>query len=233
MFTIEIRREGEEVFDDCLEEVSSVMTEYVLPGDVQQCTPHISLNSLSGIPIHNTMRVKGHVLKQLLHILKDSGSTHNFLDLYKAKKMGCHIRKTCPLSVSVAGGNKLISTIQWNFKELRMKFMFQGKKVVFRGTNQFELTWMSGKSFSKQLSQQDAYLTSICCMVPSATLHLMQSSVDSGIWWNMNRIALLEEYVDVFEEPKTLPPHRSFGHQIPLKDGDVNVNIRPYRYPPA
>ncbi|GKD51100.1 hypothetical protein Tco_1280076, partial [Tanacetum coccineum] len=45
--------------------------------------------------------------------------------------------------------------------------------------------------------------------------------------------ALLEEYVDVFEEPKTLPPHRSFGHQIPLKDGDVNVNIRPYRYPPA
>ncbi|GKA01485.1 gypsy/ty3 retroelement polyprotein [Tanacetum coccineum] len=44
---------------------------------------------------------------------------------------------------------------------------------------------------------------------------------------------LLEEYVDVFEEPKTLPPYRSFGHQIPLKDGDVNVNIRPYRYPPA
>ncbi|GKB80299.1 ty3-gypsy retrotransposon protein, partial [Tanacetum coccineum] len=270
MFTIEIREEEEEVFDDCLEEVSSVMTGYVLPEEVQQCTPHISLNSLAGIPIHNTMRVKGHVLKQLLHILIDSGSTHNFLDLYKAKKMGCHIRKTCPLSVSVAGGNKLISqymvkdfqwkiqgvlfttdvmmlplggcelvlgvqwlstlgTIQWNFKELRMEFMFQGKKIVLRGTNQSELTWMSGKSFSKKFNQQDAYVASICCMVPSATLHLMQSSVESGIGGNMEMQALLEEYADVFEEPKTLPPHRSFDHQIPLKYRDVNVNVRPYR----
>ncbi|GJY46869.1 reverse transcriptase [Tanacetum coccineum] len=243
MFTIEIRGEEEEVFEDCLEEESSAMTEYVLPEEVQQCTPHISLNSLSGIPTHNTMRVKGHVLKQLLHILMDSGSTHNFLDLYKAKKMGCHIRKTCPLSVSVAGGNKLISQymvkdFQWKIQGVLfttdvMLLPLGGKKIVLRGTNQSELTWMSGKSFSKKFNQQDAYVASICCMVPSATLHLMQSSVDSGIGGNMESQALLEEYADVFEEPKTLPPHRSFDHQIPLKDRDVNVNVRPYRYLPS
>ncbi|GJR79840.1 hypothetical protein Tco_0150625 [Tanacetum coccineum] len=131
MFTIEIRGEEEEVFEDCLEEESSAMTKYVLAEEVQQCTPHISLNSLSGIPTHNAMRVKWHVLKKLLHILMDL------------------------------------------------------------------------------------------------------SSVDSGIGGNMELQALLEEYADVFEEPKTLPPHRSFDHQIPLKDGDVNVNVRPYRYPPS
>ncbi|GKF53365.1 hypothetical protein Tco_0160275, partial [Tanacetum coccineum] len=157
MFTIEIRGEEEEIFKDCLEEESNALTEYVLPKEVSQYTSHISLNSLSGIPTHNTIRVKGHVLKQLLHILMDSGSTHNFLDLHKVKKMGCHIRKTCPLSISVAGGSKLIKcelvlgikwlstlgTIQWNFQELRIEFIFQGKKVVLRGTNQSELTWMS------------------------------------------------------------------------------------------
>lgn len=39
----------------------------------------------------------------------DSGSTHNFLDLQTAKKLGCRIRKTCPLQVSVVGGSKLVS----------------------------------------------------------------------------------------------------------------------------
>ncbi|GKE43742.1 reverse transcriptase, partial [Tanacetum coccineum] len=118
----------------------------------------------------------------------------------------------------------------WNFQELRMEFMFQGQKVKLRGTNQSELTWMSGKSLSKQVSQKDAYLTSMCCMVPSVSLNLMQCGVDTQ---SIELQTLLEEYAYVFKEPKTLPPHRSFDHQIPLKEGEVNVNIRPYRYPPA
>ncbi|GJZ62089.1 putative mitochondrial protein [Tanacetum coccineum] len=84
------------------------------------------------------------------------------------------------------------------------------QESVLRGTNQSELTWMSGKLLSKKFNQQDAYVASICCMVPYATLHLMQSSADSGMGENMELQALLEEYADVFEEPKTLPPHRSF-----------------------
>lgn len=44
---------------------------------------------------------------------------------------------------------------------------------------------------------------------------------------------MIAEYVDVFEMPTTLPPHRSFDHKIPLKEGEANVNIRPHRYPPA
>ena len=59
------------------------MNEYVFPEEV----PQISLNALSGIPTHNTMRVKGHVLRQLLHILMDSGSTHNFLNIHTAIKI--------------------------------------------------------------------------------------------------------------------------------------------------
>ncbi|GJR21633.1 hypothetical protein Tco_0970160 [Tanacetum coccineum] len=93
MFTIEIRGEEEEIFKDCLEEENNAMTEYVLPEEVPQYTSHVSLNSLSIIPTYNTMRVKGNVLNQLLHILMDSGSTHNILDVHKAKQLGSKLRK--------------------------------------------------------------------------------------------------------------------------------------------
>ncbi|GKC06067.1 gypsy/ty3 retroelement polyprotein [Tanacetum coccineum] len=62
------------------------------------------------VPGHNsfqTLRVVGLVANQhKLHILVDSGSTHNFLDIHVAKKLGCNIRSTYPLSVSVAGDRK-------------------------------------------------------------------------------------------------------------------------------
>jgi hypothetical protein len=43
---------------------------------------------------------------------------------------------------------------------------------------------------------------------------------------------LLEEYKDVFEDPKTLPPPRHQDHHIPLLPNSAHVNSRPYRYSP-
>ena len=42
---------------------------------------------------------------------------------------------------------------------------------------------------------------------------------------------LLNELADVFEEPKSLSPHRELDHKILLKPGSAPVNVRPYRYP--
>jgi len=42
-----------------------------------------------------------------LDILTDSGSTHNFLDLELAKKLGCKMEPINPMSVIVANGTKL------------------------------------------------------------------------------------------------------------------------------
>ncbi|GAB2288855.1 hypothetical protein Dimus_038028 [Dionaea muscipula] len=41
--------------------------------------------------------------------------------------------------------------------------------------------------------------------------------------------ALLDEFKDVFAEPKTLPPPREHDHSIPLVNGATLVNLRPYR----
>jgi hypothetical protein len=43
---------------------------------------------------------------------------------------------------------------------------------------------------------------------------------------------LLDQFQDVFQEPKTLPPPRFYDHQIPLLTNSSPVNSKPYRYSP-
>ncbi|GJV53710.1 Fe(3+) dicitrate transport system permease [Tanacetum coccineum] len=92
---------GEECLEECLVEEFSPVP--------QEQNPQISLNALSGITNFQTMRVKGQANRQPVHILVDCGSTHNFLDLHKAKQLGCDLKATCPLQISVAGGSQLVS----------------------------------------------------------------------------------------------------------------------------
>jgi len=57
------------------------------------------------------MRITGRVGSHILHILVDSGSTHNFLDTTTAKKLRCELQKIPPLMVAVADGAQL--QCQW------------------------------------------------------------------------------------------------------------------------
>ncbi|XP_073355673.1 uncharacterized protein [Aegilops tauschii subsp. strangulata] len=45
-------------------------------------------------------------------------------------------------------------------------------------------------------------------------------------------LRLLEQFTDVFEDPRSLPPRRECDHRIPLMAGAQPVNLRPYRYKP-
>ncbi|KAJ1384005.1 Ribonuclease H-like superfamily [Sesbania bispinosa] len=76
----------------------------------------ISVHALSGVANFKTMRVTGHYQKNLVHILIDSGSTHNFLDIGFNKRYGCRIEDLDPINATVADGYKLpISSIVRNF----------------------------------------------------------------------------------------------------------------------
>lgn len=78
--------------------------------DEEEEDPQISIHALTGIPSYSTMRVLGSVGNWQLHILVDSGSTHNFLKIKVAKKLQCDIQPITPLNVGVADGKRLTST---------------------------------------------------------------------------------------------------------------------------
>ncbi|KAF7126621.1 hypothetical protein RHSIM_Rhsim11G0093400 [Rhododendron simsii] len=92
--------EEDEIFEDTQQEL--------LQGDNQE-EFQISLHALSGIQSYRTMRIIGQLKKKMLHILIDSGSTHNFLDPKIAKTTGVESQPTNPLTVVVADGTKIFS----------------------------------------------------------------------------------------------------------------------------
>ena len=78
-----------------------------LPESPQGTEPCISVHALLGNQSYNTMRLTGVQEGRTLHILVDSGSTHNFLDLSTAKKLGCKLEFIPSQAVTVADGNNL------------------------------------------------------------------------------------------------------------------------------
>ena len=53
------------------------------------------------------MRITGKIGKKDVHILIDSVSTHNFLDIHLAKRLGLSLTQVKPVMVDVADGNRL------------------------------------------------------------------------------------------------------------------------------
>lgn len=98
------------VDDDCYMEDNGEQGEVAQGYSMtKEIPPLISLNAINGNTTYQTMRVTGKVRGNALHILIDSGSTHNFLDVNIAKKFGCRVKNTCPLVVSVANGETILS----------------------------------------------------------------------------------------------------------------------------
>jgi len=102
VYRLEITKDGE------WEKGQEEMREESVPPSLQdEKQPLISLQALQGVNAFQTMRVTGRVGSQLIHILVDSGSTHNFLDATTAKRLRCELLKIPPLVVAVADGTQL------------------------------------------------------------------------------------------------------------------------------
>ena len=97
--------------------------------DVKDETPHLSVHALLGKMSNQdnqTMRLQGWYKKRMIHILVDSGSTHNFLDVSLAKTVGCTTKKIDPLPVKVANGAKLkcaskCDTFRWSMQGIQFE----------------------------------------------------------------------------------------------------------------
>ncbi|GJT37834.1 reverse transcriptase [Tanacetum coccineum] len=184
--------------------------------------PQISLHALSGVSKFQTMRVGGYVAKRLPCQL--SATTPLSVDVANGSKMvsssecktfkwtlqGNEYEAHCMLLP--LGGYDMVLGIQWlstlgdincNFKNLTMKFNYQGKKIVEKQLMQIQ--GETAESFDDNLPSFDD---------------------------NLPLKQLLSNYEDVFAMPTELPPPRAHDHTITLFPNTPPVTVRPYRLPP-
>ncbi|GKA80211.1 retrotransposable element Tf2 [Tanacetum coccineum] len=171
----------------------------------ENSVPHISLNAFTGRNTFQTMR--GEEFMAYMMIL--------------------------PL-----GGCEMVLGIQWlstlgniicNFRDLRMSFQYNRRMINLRGSKKGVVQWLQGKQLAKNMGVQAQLSSMILCVYLESMLNMVSAKtttneVPKGLQ------TLLEDYDDVFAIPKELPPVRSHDHRIPLKEGSLTVNIRPYRH---
>ncbi|GKB76933.1 reverse transcriptase, partial [Tanacetum coccineum] len=194
-------------------------------------TPQISLHALSGAPHFQTMRVCGHVGKYKIHILIDSGSTHNFVDTTTTKRMGCKISAIVPLQVDVADGNKTLSTLvckQFTWQLQSETFVSDVISVPLGGCEMvLGVQWLAtlGRKIAPPVAELSSMMLCVYPLPVLSMLHAQESAQVPAI------TGLIEEYDDVFAVPTSLPPERCYDHKILLREGALPVHIRPYRHP--
>nr|GEU95515.1 hypothetical protein [Tanacetum cinerariifolium] len=124
-----------------------------------------------GVSTFQTMRVNGQINNKPVNILIDCGSTHNFLDLSTAKKMGCSVKESYPLHVAVPGGNFLISKHEILFVIFCKS---RWNKMALRRVPQPALQWMQSKQLGAKL------FSMAVCVYPNSGLQaelMMPSSL--------------------------------------------------------
>lgn len=118
------------------------------------------------------------------------------------------------------------TTIDWIDKTVSFNYM--GKDITLQGiraTPTTELSELSVEQLQKWIQGNEVWALAVIDSVPDVPQ-------DATAQLAPDLQALLDEYTDVFSDPKTLPPQRTLDHAISLEESAAPVNSRPYRYSP-
>ncbi|GJX76210.1 reverse transcriptase [Tanacetum coccineum] len=132
-----------------------------------------------------------------------------------------------PLNFDAGVGSAVVVCFGRHQVELQrfgMDFVYNGRRMVLRGTQKAALQWMNGKRQSKATSNGQVF-----CVYPNTLFSMTQTTTSPPC----SQITdLLDSYQDVFVTPTSLPPKRKQDHRIPLVPNTPPINIRPYKHPP-
>jgi hypothetical protein len=122
------------------------------------------------------------------------------------------------------------SPMQFDWRKKTIQFSVDGKQVKLQGLppQPLEATPISANKLYNSMKGNDtwAYVILSTEPTPQPTLQPEPHATPPHIK------QLLATYQDVFQDPHTLPPPRSYDHAIPLIPGATLVNSRPYHYSP-
>ena len=106
LYKCEVEKKSESSIRDSDDEASK---EENLDVNVEskEIMPKISLAAITGITQSQTLKLRGHVKKENVTVLIDTGSTHNFIDVNVAKRLNLFIYPAIDIRVMVADVKKI------------------------------------------------------------------------------------------------------------------------------
>ncbi|GKC27067.1 reverse transcriptase [Tanacetum coccineum] len=177
-------------------------------------------NVAEGVNDFKTMRIKGYMGRQLVHILMDIGSTHNVLAMAAARRMGCQLRRTVPLEVSVANGNQMVSEymckgFEWTIQGITYK---TGVMIIPLGSCDMVL----GVQWHPP-NQKEVVELMVKELMDSSVIRDSNNSFSSPIVM-VKKKDVIEELLDELNGAKVFSKLdlRSGYHQIRMKEGDIH-----------
>jgi hypothetical protein len=122
------------------------------------------------------------------------------------------------------------SPMQCDWEKRTLQFTDNGKTIKLQGLTiqPLELSSISATKVYNSTKGNDvwAFVLLDCIPEPSLTSLVTKPQPHPDIQH------LLDNYSDVFSDPQTLPPPRSYDHAIPLLPGSIPINSKPYHYSP-
>ena len=116
-----------------------------------------------------------------------------------------------------------LGDVRANFKESRLQFKEEGKRVTVRGDLDLCVGGFSYRSIIKTVREEGyGFWIQFCTLQDNQQ---QQPEVPTEVQ------TVLEQFEQVFHPLPGLPPTRNRDHAITLKEGADIPNIRPYRYP--
>ncbi|GKA15840.1 C2H2 and C2HC zinc fingers superfamily protein, putative isoform 1 [Tanacetum coccineum] len=136
------------------------------------------------------------------------------------------------LRVLMLGGCDMVLGVEWLRRYSPVTFDYdltevtlsdREKKIVLKGTTEEgSLSMISGEGFNRLLRKTKHGLVGYM-------LYMVSESSDEKVPSCIQRT--IQQYKNVFDEPKGLPPVRRHDHKIPLKEGSQPISQRSYRIP--
>ncbi|XP_026419467.1 uncharacterized protein LOC113315400 [Papaver somniferum] len=187
----------------------------------------ISLHALTGNNSGKTIRIPGLIDKKSISVFIDTRSTYSFIHTDIARKLNCSIEPTASMLVTVANGDRTVSNgicsnLNWSMHN--HKFSGSLRLLPLGGCN-----LVLGDDWLKQLGDHDEW---------QCSYKILQKHTH-GLIGQLFSIStsptptpppppiseLINQYSDIFSEPKSLPPQRNLDHSIPLKTNSFAAPI--------
>lgn len=124
---------------------------------------------------------------------------------------------------------KTNSPMNCDWEAKTIQFKHKGKQILLQGLQQphHQVNTITAKQVYKSTKGNDIWAFVILNSVDSDPTPPEKHKINSE-----ELQLLLTQYADVFNDPRQLPPARSYDHAIPLQPNSIPINSRPYHYSP-